>query len=245
MIFFPAIDIRGGVCVRLSQGRADRETVFAADPVGVARRWEAAGARWLHVVDLDGAFNGTPRNMDLIRKICASVSVPVQLGGGIRDAATAAAYLDAGVSRLIIGTLALEDQAAYAALARNWPGRIGVSLDAENGRLKTKGWVADSGLRVEDVLEDLAHAGTAFLVYTDITRDGTGRGVNLAAVESLAKKSSMPVIAAGGVHTLADIKNLHAISRRANLKGAISGRAIYEGTLDAAEAIAWLAEQPA
>lgn len=245
MIFFPAIDIRGGACVRLSQGRADRETVFADDPVAVARRWEAAGARWLHVVDLDGAFNGTPRNMELVRKICESVSVPVQLGGGIRDAATAAAYLDAGVSRLIIGTLALEDQSAYAAMARKWPGRIGVSLDAENGRLKTKGWVADTGLRVDDVLEDLARAGTAFLVYTDIARDGTGRGVNLAAVEKLAKKSPMPVIAAGGVHTLADISDLHAISRHANLAGAISGRAIYEGTLDVAEALAWLADRQA
>ena len=243
MIFFPAIDIKGGVCVRLTQGRADKETVFAKDPVAMARHWQSQGAEWLHIVDLDGAFEGVPANRDLVREICRAVDIPVQLGGGIRDMDTAGAYLEAGVRRLIIGTLALEAPEAYAALIKAFPGRIGVSLDAENGKLKSKGWVADSGYTVDDVLPRLTEQGTAFLVYTDISRDGTGKGVTLPAVTALAEKSRIPVIAAGGVHTMEDIKNLHRISLQANLEGAISGRAIYEGTLDTAEATRWLKEQ--
>ena len=243
MIFFPAIDIKGGLCVRLTQGRADKETVFAKDPVAMARHWQSQGAQWLHIVDLDGAFEGLPANRDLIQAICQSVSIPVQLGGGIRDMETAGAYMEAGVRRLIIGTLALEDPDGYQALIKAFPGRIGVSLDAENGRLKSKGWVTDSGYTVDDVLPRLTEQGTAFLVYTDISRDGTGKGVNLSAVAALAEKSRIPVIAAGGVHTMQDIQNLYQVSLRANLEGAISGRAIYEGTLDTAEAVRWLKER--
>lgn len=243
MIFFPAIDIKGGKCVRLTQGRADKETVFADNPVAMARHWQSQGAEWLHIVDLDGAFEGLPANRALVREICGAVSIPVQLGGGIRDMKTAGAYLEAGVQRLIIGTLALEDPDTYAAMIKAFPGRIGVSLDAENGKLKSKGWVADSGYTVDDVLPRLTEQGTAFLVYTDISRDGTGKGVNLSAVATLAEKSQIPVIAAGGVHTMEDIKNLYQISLHANLEGAISGRAIYEGSLDTAEATRWLKEQ--
>lgn len=243
MIFFPAIDIKGGRCVRLTQGRADKETVFADNPVAMACHWQSQGAEWLHIVDLDGAFEGLPANRTLVREICDAVSIPVQLGGGIRDMETASAYLEAGVQRLIIGTLALEDPDRYAALVKAFPGQIGVSLDAENGKLKSKGWVADSGYTVDDVLPRLTEQGTAFLVYTDISRDGTGKGVNLPAVTALAEKSRIPVIAAGGVHTMEDIKNLYQVSLHANLEGAISGRAIYEGTLDTAEATRWIKEQ--
>lgn len=243
MIVFPAIDLMNGVCVRLRRGRADDETVFSSDPVATARHWQEQGGRWLHVVDLDGAFSGQPVNAPLIRSICDALDIPVQLGGGIRDAATAKAYLEAGVERLIIGTIALEEPEAYAALCAEFPGRIGVSLDAEGGKLKTKGWVADSGLTVDEVLPRLLVAGTAFIIYTDIDRDGMQTGVNLPALEHLAKASTVPVIAAGGVATLEDVKALYPLSRTTNLQGAVSGRAIYEGTLDLRTAMDWIRQQ--
>lgn len=243
MILFPAIDIKGGKCVRLRRGRADEETVFGHDPVAMARHWVEQGATWLHVIDLDGSFDGLPVNQELVAQICAAVSVPIQLGGGVRDMATAKAYLTAGVKRLIIGTVALEQPDLFAAMCESFPGQIGVSLDAENGRLKTRGWVADSGLTVEEVLPRLHQAGAAFLIYTDISRDGTRLGVNLDALTQLAKTSPIPVLAAGGVHTLEDIKALYPLWRDANLEGAITGQAIYEGTLNVAETITWLKQQ--
>lgn len=171
------------------------------------------------------------------------LSIPVQVGGGIRSEEAARKYVDAGATRCIIGTMALEDPEGYAALCESLPGKIGVSLDAEGGRLKTKGWVADSGLTIDDVLPRLERTGTAFLVYTDIDRDGMQTGVNTAALKSLAEKSRIPVIAAGGVATLDDIKALYPVSKTANLEGAISGRALYEGSLDLKEAMAWIAAQ--
>lgn len=243
MIIFPAVDIQNGKAVRLRQGRADDSTIFSPDPVAAARHWQDQGARWLHVVDLDGAFDGLPRSRDLVRDICAALDIPVQLGGGIRSEAIARAYLDAGVQRLIIGTLALEQPEAFAELCRTFPGRIGVSLDAEGGRLKTKGWVADAGLTVDDVLPRLIDDGAAFIIYTDIERDGMQTGVNVPALTHLAEVSSVPVIAAGGVATLADVQALYPLSKNARLEGAISGRALYEGTLDLQEANAWIAAQ--
>ncbi|WP_297228820.1 1-(5-phosphoribosyl)-5-[(5-phosphoribosylamino)methylideneamino]imidazole-4-carboxamide isomerase [uncultured Desulfovibrio sp.] len=243
MIIFPAVDIQDGKAVRLRQGRADESTIFSPDPVAAARHWQEQGARWLHVVDLDGAFDGLPRSRDIVRDICSALDIPVQLGGGIRSEQIAAAYLDAGVERLIIGTLALEQPEAFAALCRRFPGRIGVSLDAEAGRLKTKGWVADAGLSVDDVLPRLIGDGAAFIIYTDIERDGMQTGVNLPALTHLAEASSVPVIAAGGVATLADVQALYPLSRTARLQGAISGRALYEGTLDLKEANAWIDAQ--
>lgn len=240
MILFPAIDIQNGQAVRLKRGRAEESTVFSSDPVATARSWQDKGALWLHVVDLDGAFQGMPASRDIIRRICAALSIPVQLGGGIRDEAAAAAYLDAGAARLIIGTMALEEPERFAGLCRAFPGRIGVSLDAEAGRLKTKGWVADSGLSVEGVLPRLARDGAAFLVYTDIERDGMQTGVACDYLRRLAHISPVPVIAAGGVATLADVQRLYPLSREAKLEGAISGRALYEGTLDLQEAMRWL-----
>jgi len=239
MIIFPAVDIKDGRCVRLKQGLADQVTVFADDPAAAARHWVELGAQFLHVVDLDGAFSGLPRNFDLIRRICTTVDVPVQLGGGIRDLDTARAYIRAGVHRLIIGTLALSDPDAFAALCDALPSRIGVSLDAVEGRLKTKGWVEDSGLTVQDVIPRLEADGATFLVYTDIVRDGMHAGPNIEALREVLRSTDLPVLAAGGVSTLDDIKKLFPLCDE-GLEGAITGRAIYEGTLNLQEALAWL-----
>jgi phosphoribosylformimino-5-aminoimidazole carboxamide ribotide isomerase len=244
MILFPAVDIKNGECVRLAQGREDQVTVFAADPVEQARRWADAGARFLHVVDLDGAFSGVPRNFELIRSICAAIDIPVQLGGGIRDIATAQKYIEAGVERLIIGTMALESPELFSELCRALPGRIGVSLDAVDGSLKTKGWVEDAGLTMDDVLPRLERDGIRFIVYTDISRDGMQTGVNVAGLAALCARTSVPVIAAGGVHTIDDIKALYPLCAQ-GLEGAISGRAIYVGTLDVGEANDWIDAQTA
>ncbi|MDR2056066.1 MAG: 1-(5-phosphoribosyl)-5-[(5-phosphoribosylamino)methylideneamino]imidazole-4-carboxamide isomerase [Desulfovibrio sp.] len=243
MILYPAVDIQGGKAVRLRQGRADASTVFADDPVEAALLWAARGAQWLHVVDLDGAFDGAAKNRGIVQNICARAGIPVQLGGGIRNGDTARAYLEAGVTRLIVGTMALESPKAFAALCRSFPGKIGVSLDAAAGRLKSRGWVADTGLAAEDVLPRLAGDGAAFIVYTDIERDGMQSGVNLRALKHLAEMSSIPVIAAGGVSTLADVRKLYPLTLNTSLIGAVSGRALYEGTLDLEQANDWIAAQ--
>ena len=243
MILFPAVDIQNGKAVRLKQGRAHESTVFAEDPTDAAKAWEARGAQWLHVVDLDGAFDGAAKSREIVRRICTELSIPVQLGGGIRDMETARAYLDAGVTRLIIGTLALEQPDLFAEMCRTFPGRIGVSLDAEGGKLKTRGWVADTGLTVDGALPRLLEDGAAFIIYTDIERDGMQCGVNVAALEHISRLSTVPVIAAGGVATLADVQKLYPLTLTTSLVGAVSGRALYEGTLNLEEANAWVADQ--
>ena len=243
MILFPAVDIQNGKAVRLKQGRAHESTVFAEDPTDAAKAWEARGAQWLHVVDLDGAFDGAAKSREIVRRICTELSIPVQLGGGIRDMETARAYLDAGVTRLIIGTLALEQPELFAEMCRTFPGRIGVSLDAEGGKLKTRGWVADTGLTVDGALPRLLEDGAAFIIYTDIERDGMQCGVNVAALEHISRLSTVPVIAAGGVATLADVQKLYPLTLSTSLVGAVSGRALYEGTLNLEEANAWVAAQ--
>lgn len=243
MILFPAVDIQDGKAVRLKQGRAHESTVFAEDPTDAAKAWEARGAQWLHVVDLDGAFDGAAKSREIVRRICTELSIPVQLGGGIRDMETARAYLDAGVTRLIIGTLALEQPDLFAEMCRTFPGRVGVSLDAEGGKLKTRGWVADTGLTVDGALPRLLEDGAAFIIYTDIERDGMQCGVNVAALEHISRLSTVPVIAAGGVATLADVQKLYPLTLTTSLAGAVSGRALYEGTLNLEEANAWVAAQ--
>lgn len=243
MILFPAVDIQNGKAVRLKQGRAHESTVFAEDPTDAAKAWEARGAQWLHVVDLDGAFDGAAKSREIVRRICTELSIPVQLGGGIRDMETARAYLDAGVTRLIIGTLALEQPDLFAEMCRTFPGRIGVSLDADGGKLKTRGWVADTGLTVDQALPRLLEDGAAFIIYTDIERDGMQCGVNVAALEHISRLSIVPVIAAGGVATLADVQKLYPLTLTTSLVGAVSGRALYEGTLNLEEANAWVAAQ--
>ena len=244
MNIFPAVDIKGGQCVRLRQGVEDAVTVFSENPVTEALRWQDMGARWLHVIDLDGAFSGKPRNMELIRDLCARISIPVQLGGGIRDLPVAAAYLEAGVTRLIIGTMALEEPGLFRDLCAAFPGRIGVSLDACNGRLKTRGWVEDAGKTVAEVVPELEGAGTSFFIYTDISRDGMQSGVNVSALTALLDLTDRPVLIAGGISTLDDIRAVYPLSRK-GLAGVITGKAIYAGSLNLREALDWLEKQAA
>ena len=242
MIVFPAIDIKNGQCVRLRQGLEDEVTVFSPDPGAMAEHWERLGAKWLHLVDLDGAFSGKPANRNLIADICSRIKIPVQLGGGIRDLDTAQAYFDAGVKRLIIGTMALEEKNRFRELCSSFPGRIGVSLDARDGRLKSRGWVSDTGLDVDQVIPELESMGAAFFIYTDIARDGMQSGVNLPALEHVLKLTDRPVIAAGGISTLEDIQEIHHLGPK-GLEGVITGRAIYSGSLDFKTAVDWIAKQ--
>lgn len=238
MIIFPAVDIKGGKAVRLRRGRKDDCTVFAENPVAAARHWQEKGAQWLHVIDLDGAFNGHCANAALIGAITRETGLPIQAGGGIRTLESAKQYLDAGVSRLIIGTAALEEPELFSAMCAAFPGKVGVSLDAENGDLKTRGWETDAGVTIADVLPGLEKAGAAFIVYTDIARDGMHSGPNLPALQKLLNETSLPVIIAGGVSVLDDVRAIKNLQHRGNLEGMITGRAIYDGTLDLEEAIA-------
>lgn len=245
MIVFPAVDIKGGKAVRLRQGRADQMTVFSNDPVAMALHWESEGARFLHLVDLDGAFGdgGVSPNIDMVRSICESLRIPVQLGGGIRSEEAARSWLDSGVARIVIGTMAIEQPDVFYKLCRAYPARVGVSLDADNGVLKTRGWLGETSKTVDDVLPRLASDGAAFVVYTDIQRDGMNNGVNFEAIERLSYMSLVPIIAAGGVGSLEDVKKLYTLSVRGNLQGAISGRAIYEGSLILRDVEAWIEDQ--
>lgn len=237
MIIFPAIDIQDGNAVRLRQGKKDQATIFGEDPVAIARQWQEQGAEWLHIVDLDGAFSGSRANAEIIGQIILATGLPVQIGGGIRNIDDAARYMDKGAGRLIIGTIALEDPHKFRDIAIHWPGRIGVSLDAENGHLKSRGWVKDAGLAIDEALAMLEESGAAFIIYTDIARDGMRTGPNIAALESLLSKTTLPVIAAGGIAISDDIRQLKSLERFANFEGVISGRALYEGSLDLREAI--------
>ena len=245
MILLPAIDLYEKKAVRLFKGDYAQMTVYNDDPGAAALHWQEQGAEWLHLIDLDGAFQGESVNAKLVSEISAALDIPIELGGGVRDEDAARMWFDAGVERLIIGTMALEKPEEYARLCKLFPGKIGVSLDAVDGRLKTRGWVTDAGLPIAEVLPRLVDDGTAFIIYTDITRDGTQSGVNLPMLTHLATVSPVPVVAAGGVATLDDIKALYPLSVEANLQGAISGRAIYEGTLDLPEAMAWIKAQRA
>ena len=236
----PAIDIKDGRCVRLRQGRMDDDTVFSEDPVAVAGRWLGEGARRLHLVDLDGAFAGEPRNATLVRRIVEAASagerdVPVQIGGGIRSDAVADAYVDAGIRWLIVGTLAVKEPAFVERLARRHPDRVIVGLDANEGMVATEGWAEASDLSAVDVARRFERAGVSAIVYTDIGRDGMMRGVNVEATATLARGIDIPVIASGGVANLGDIEALLGVAPD-GVVGTIAGRALYEGTLDLAEA---------
>jgi phosphoribosylformimino-5-aminoimidazole carboxamide ribotide isomerase len=207
--------------------------------VEMARHWARQGARWLHVVDLDGAFQGVPVNYELIRSICDAAEIPIQLGGGIRDRDTAESYFQAGVSRLVLGTLAMEDRQTLRELCQGYPGRIGVSLDADKGRLKSRGWVEDSGSTVFEVLPELESLGVAFAVYTDISRDGMQSGIDLDTVDALLDTTELPLIVAGGIDSMEHIKALYPF-REKGLSGVITGKAIYSGSLDFRDAVRWL-----
>jgi phosphoribosylformimino-5-aminoimidazole carboxamide ribotide isomerase len=234
VLIYPAIDLRGGRCVRLRQGDYQQETVFGSDPAAVARRWADRGARFLHLVDLDGAREGRPVNSASVRQIVAAAGVPCQLGGGLRTEEHVAEAVGWGVARVVIGTRALKDPAGFEALCRHFPGRIVLGIDARQGKVATDGWLQVSELTALDLARRCSGWPLAGLVYTDISRDGMLEGPNLDAVAELARAVALPVIASGGVTTLEDVRRL----ARLGLAGCIIGRALYEGRLDLAEAIA-------
>lgn len=240
MIIIPAIDLKDGQCVRLKQGRMEDSTVFSDDPVQMARHWQQQGARRLHLVDLNGAFAGQPVNGDIVKAIANALpDLPLQIGGGIRDLDTIASYLDAGVSYVIIGTKAVQDPDFVGLACARFPGRIIVGLDAKDGLVATDGWANVSSVTATELAKQFSDVGVSAIVYTDIARDGMMQGVNVEATVRLAEESSIPVIASGGITTIADIEALQAVcntTRGAGILGAITGRAIYEGTLNLAEA---------
>lgn len=234
MIIYPAIDLRGGQCVRLRQGDYQQETVFGADPAAMARRWVEEGAEVLHVVDLDGAKEGRPINEASVRAIAQASGVPCQLGGGIRTEADLHQVLGWGVERVVIGTKALQDPAWLETISRKYPGKIVLGIDAKNGMVATHGWLDVSHTSALDLAKSLAHLPLAGLVYTDISRDGMLQGVNAPAMAEMCRASSLPVIASGGVTTLDDIRALAVLP----LAGCIVGRALYEGRVDLKEMLA-------
>jgi phosphoribosylformimino-5-aminoimidazole carboxamide ribotide isomerase len=237
VILFPAIDLKNGECVRLEQGDMARATVFNRDPAAQAAAFAAQGFEYLHVVDLDGAFAGKPMNAGAVGRILATVNIPVQLGGGIRDMATVEAWLGEGVRRVIIGTAAVRDPALVKAAARRYPGRVAVALDARDGKVAVAGWAETSALAADEVARRFADVGVAAIVYTDISRDGLLKGLNLDATVALADRVAIPVIASGGLASLDDVKALLE-PRAKKLAGAIAGRALYDGRLDPAQALA-------
>ena len=239
MLIIPAIDLKDGQCVRLRQGRMEDSTVFSGDPVEVAGRWVEAGARRLHLVDLNGAFEGKPVNGEIVNAIARRYpDLPIQIGGGIRSKEVIQAYLDAGVQWVIIGTQAVKDPDFVTAMCRNFPGHIIVGLDARDGKVATDGWAETSEVEASALAQRFANDGVSAIVYTDIARDGMMEGVNLEATRRLAEATSIPVIASGGVSSLDDVKQLAGVAD-AGIAGAITGRAIYEGGLDLTEAQTW------
>lgn len=244
MIVIPAIDLKDGQCVRLKQGRMEDSTVFSDDPVQMARHWQEHGARRLHLVDLNGAFAGEPVNGEIVKAIAKALpELPLQIGGGIRDLETINAYLDAGVSYVIIGTRAVEDPEFVSRACADFPGKVIVGLDARNGMVATDGWANVTDIPVADLARHFSGMGVSAIVYTDIARDGMMQGVNVEATVALAEQSTIPIIASGGITNLDDIIALNAVCNTATgagILGAITGRAIYEGTLDIKEAQALL-----
>ncbi len=240
MILFPAIDLKDGACVRLEKGEMARATVFGADPAAQARAFAGAGFQWLHVVDLNGAFAGRSENGGAVEAILAAVSVPVQLGGGIRDHAGIDAWLQKGVARVVLGTVAVRDPALVRAAARHHPGRVAVGIDARGGRVAVSGWAEATEIDAIDLARRFEDAGIAAIVYTDIDRDGVLAGLNLDATLALAEAVSIPVIASGGLSGMDDIARLASPPYR-RLAGAIAGRALYDGRLDVRAALKLIA----
>lgn len=244
MIVIPAIDLKDGQCVRLKQGRMEDSTVFSDDPVQMARHWQEQGARRLHLVDLNGAFAGEPVNGEIVKAIAKALpELPLQIGGGIRELEIIDAYLEAGVSYVIIGTKAVEDPEFVTRACARYPGKVIVGLDAQNGKVATDGWANVTDFSVADLVKHFSGIGVSAVVYTDIARDGMMQGVNVEATQALAAQSTIPIIASGGITNMDDITALKAVCRTptgAGIMGAITGRAIYEGTLDLKEAQALL-----
>ena len=239
MILYPAIDLKGGQCVRLLRGDMDAATVFGDDPAAQALAFEQAGCAWLHVVDLDGAFAGRSENSDAVEAILGAVSLPVQHGGGIRGMAAVEGWLGKGVSRVILGTAAVRDPGFVREAAAAHPGRVAVGIDARGGRVAVEGWAETTELETAELARRFEDAGVAAVIFTDIERDGAMQGPNVDATAALARAVSIPVIASGGVSSMADLAALKGCG--APLDGVISGRALYDGRLDPAEAAAFLA----
>jgi phosphoribosylformimino-5-aminoimidazole carboxamide ribotide isomerase len=236
VILFPAIDLKEGLAVRLEQGDMARATIFHRDPAAQARAFEEQGFEYLHIVDLDGAFAGKPMNAAAVDRILETVGIPVQLGGGVRDTATVENWLEKGIDRIIIGTAAVRDPPFVKQAARDYPGRIAVGLDARDGKVAVEGWAETSELSVLDIARRFEDVGVSAIVYTDIARDGMLQGLNLDATVALAEAIRIPIIASGGLASIEDIKELLS-PRAGKLAGAIAGRALYDGRLDAAEAL--------
>ena len=238
MILYPAIDLKDGQAVRLVRGEMDQATVFNTDPAAQARSFQDAGSTWLHLVDLNGAFAGQPVNGAAVEAILAATDVPAQLGGGIRDMETIEMWLTRGIARVILGTVAVENPALVRQAAAAFPGQIAVGIDARKGRVATKGWAEETDVMVTDLARQFEDAGVAAIIYTDIDRDGAMGGPNVQATADLARATTIPVIASGGVSSLADLIALHDTGV---IAGAISGRALYDGALDLGQALAALA----
>ncbi len=245
MLVLPAIDIRGGNCVRLLKGDYARETVFGDDPAAMARRWLADGARALHIVDLDGAREGVSRNREAVEAILAAVAevaseerpVVTELGGGIRDMAAVRTWLEAGLGRVILGTAAVTDPELVSAAAAEFPGRVWVGIDARDGRVAVAGWIEGTELDAVEFARDVERRGAAGIIYTDIDRDGTGAGLNVEATERLARAVNVPVVASGGVDSVDDLKRLAKVSG-SGIDGVIVGRALYDGRVNLPELLA-------
>ncbi|WP_119419300.1 1-(5-phosphoribosyl)-5-[(5-phosphoribosylamino)methylideneamino]imidazole-4-carboxamide isomerase [Desertibaculum subflavum] len=240
MILYPAIDLKEGRCVRLERGEMARATVFNDDPAAQARDFAGAGCAWIHVVDLDGAFAGKPMNAAAVRAIRAAVGLKVQLGGGIRDRATIDGWLEAGVTRVVLGTAAVRDPALVKEAARAHPGRVAVGIDAKGGKVAVQGWAETTELTTAELGKRFEDAGVAALIHTDVDRDGLLQGVNVEATAALARAVRLPVIASGGVASLDDLVQLKAVAS-AGIEGVIVGRAIYDGRVDPAAALKLLA----
>lgn len=237
MILYPAIDLKDGACVRLLRGDMNAATVFGTDPAAQARAFQDAGCDWLHLVDLNGAFAGAPVNAGAVEAILAATQIPAQLGGGIRDMATIEMWLTRGIKRVILGTVAVENPDLVRQAARAFPNQIAVGIDARQGRVATKGWATETNVQAPDLAKSFEDAGVAALIYTDIDRDGAMQGPNITATAHLAQAVRIPVIASGGVSSLADLNALRATGV---IAGAISGRALYDGAIDLATALAML-----
>ncbi|BEH11615.1 MULTISPECIES: 1-(5-phosphoribosyl)-5-[(5-phosphoribosylamino)methylideneamino]imidazole-4-carboxamide isomerase [Geobacter] len=237
MIVIPAIDLKEGKCVRLEQGLMEKDTVFCDNPADQAREWERQGAELLHIVDLDGAFAGEPKNRASIEAIVKAIAIPTQLGGGIRDIPTIEAYLSLGIGRVILGTAAQRNPELVEEACRLFPGRIVVGIDAKNGMVAVQGWAEVTGVTAVDLARRFEGYGVAAIIYTDIARDGMMQGPNIEATRALAEAISIPVIASGGVSSLEDIENLIAIEA-SGIAGAITGKAVYTGAINLAEAVA-------
>jgi phosphoribosylformimino-5-aminoimidazole carboxamide ribotide isomerase len=244
MLIIPAVDIRGGKCVRLHQGDYEQETVYGVDPVAMAQRWIDQGAKFLHLVDLDGARDGSPRNQHVIQAIAAKSSIPLEVGGGIRDLETIDAYLSRGIERVILGTVAYRDPRLLVKACEKWPGRVAVDIAARNGKAAIGGWTQETEVWAADLARHCEERGASIIIYTDILRDGTQKGINLAATRALARALTIPVIASGGVSTIQDIVALKPLEKDGVI-AAIVGRALYAGTLHLPDAIALAAGEGA